>query len=139
MLENINKFLFMGVGVLLLVGALTSFYQQHTFFQRFEHRYEVELKQENSWLKEATKDKVNPLKLQVSHENPIQNGLLYSGKEFKKQAYILIMPGFNYNIVNNGVVVASENYLTWINSIEDTSQLFITIDSTSNTVYIQKI
>lgn len=106
MADNINKVLYLGVGVMLLVIALTAFYQYETRFYEYKYRYQQIKDETRTWLKAGDETMTNPLKIVVHRDEVgLDLSLIYTGLELKslltvqlynEESWLLVYEGKSY-------------------------------------------
>jgi len=136
MADNISKALYLGFGVLLLVLALTSFYNNNQSFINYNKIYENSKVDHHSWMKEATNETKNPLGIVISDISLVKDGLVFSGRETKAQLLGLYNESLGFTIYKEGVLVLESDYTFLYNSIVESDQLLITYDEKLKAVYI---
>lgn len=136
MLENINKALYLGFGVILLVMALTSFYRSNESYMAFNQVYEEAINEEDSWLKDVNKNNSNPLSISVPFGSNIQAGLVFRGSEVKAQLVVYMNQLEEYQVYKEGIEIRASELPLLYNSILDNEQMLITYDEELKAVYI---
>ena len=139
MIEQISKALYLGFGVVLLVIALTSFYENNQSLLNYNQMYKESRSSEDSWIRDANFELRNPLEIRTRDISVISRGLVYSGIEMKAQLLVMFNEPFDYVLYNEGVEVVESEYMTVYNNIVDSDEMLISVDESMKAVYIRRI
>ena len=136
MADYINKMFYIGLAVMLLVMALTSFFNSNQRLSRYNHINSVLKTNKNSWVKEVNPDHTNSLGLEITDSNLIKSGLVFNGEETKRQLLAMMSVEKGITIYKEGALVVESEYSDLYNRISVDEQLLLTYDDELNIVYI---
>lgn len=134
--DHINKMFYLGLGVMLLVMALTSFFNSNQRLSRYNHINSVLKTNKNSWVKDVNRDHTNSLGLEITDSNLIKSGLVFNGEETKRQLLAMMSVEKGITIYKEGALVVESDYSDLYNRISVDEQLLLTYDHELNIVYI---
>jgi hypothetical protein len=138
--ENIQKLLYLGVGVFVIVIALTGFFNNETSFNKSRISFQSTLDYENTWIKSVTKMNENPLYLPVGKDKEvIKEGLLYQGSDLKNELICLMTYDSEALIYIEGALINRENMITSLLGMDDVDDYLYIYNHLTNEYKISKL